>query len=106
MARILELVLIANALGGIAGYLGFKVRRAKKATRAGINKAAGAIGVEVFHEDDGIYRTKSGRVLTDEEIERLAKEAEEGYSLAELTQSAEGTPQKRSRLARIGDKIS
>jgi hypothetical protein len=37
------------------------------------------------HEQDGsLYRTKSGRLLTDADIERLAEEAERGYGLDQL----------------------
>jgi hypothetical protein len=86
MARILELVLIANALGGIAGYLGFKVRRAKQATKAGVNKAAGMIGVEVYHEDDAEPLPPDPRLVK------------------ELTSDGSAKP-KKSVLARVGETI-
>lgn len=34
--------------------------------------------------DEREYRTKSGRILTDEDFERLADEAEAGYDVAHL----------------------
>lgn len=36
-------------------------------------------------EDVGVFRTDSGKVLTDDDIERLSEEAEKGYDISRLT---------------------
>ena len=43
-------------------------------------------------EDEKTYRTKSGRVLTDADIEHLADEAERGYDVEELKARRRGRP--------------
>lgn len=85
MARIVELVLILNGLGGIATYLGFKVRRTRQAAKRGVNRVAGLAGVEVYHEEDDAEPPAPDP--------RLVKEL-----------NADGT-EKRSKLAKFGDAI-
>jgi hypothetical protein len=43
-------------------------------------------------DDDKTYRTKSGRVLIDADIDHLADEAERGYDVEELKQRRRGRP--------------
>ena len=47
----------------------------------------------------GGYRTKSGKVLTDDEIQALADEAEAGYDVSHLTQSKIDTDDKNGEPA-------
>jgi hypothetical protein len=46
-------------------------------------------------EWDGTYRTKSGKVLTDEEIGRLADEAEQGYDVSSMR---DNLPRRQTRV--------
>ena len=43
-------------------------------------------------DNEKSYRTKSGRVLTDADIEQLAGEAERGYDVEELKTRRRGRP--------------
>jgi len=48
------------------------------------------------------YRTKSGRVLTDAEIQKLADEAERGYDVEHLRDRPRETVERvRERLRRL-----
>ena len=50
---------------------------------------------------DQRYRTKSGKVVTDSEIERLADEAEGGYDVELLKQRRRGRPTLGSGPAEV-----
>jgi hypothetical protein len=48
-------------------------------------------------DERDVWRTDSGRVMTDEEIQALADEAEKGYDIDKLTPV---TPERRAELRR------
>ena len=52
-------------------------------------------------EDSQTYRTKSGQVLTDADIEALADEAERGYDVEELKVRRRGRPAMGSGPAEV-----
>ncbi len=52
-------------------------------------------------ESDKSYRTRSGKVLTDSEIERIADEAEGGYDLDVLKGRKRGRPTLGSGPAEV-----
>lgn len=95
MARIVELVLILNGLGGIATYLGFKVRRTRQAAKRGVNKVAGLAGVEVYHEDE--EQAKREHLPHFQPYDPNCRACQEDRK--------EETPEKRSALAKFGDAI-
>lgn len=49
---------------------------------------------------DKPFRTKSGRILSDEEIEALADEAERGYEVSEIVAV---TDERRAELRRLAE---
>lgn len=76
MARIVELVLILNGLGGIATYLGIKAHR----LRSGARKLVGGDDEPEFDHT-------------------------QGHIAANLYHEEPEKPPKRSFLAKVGDKI-
>ncbi len=91
MARIVELVLILNGLGGIATYLGIKAHRLKRGARklVGVSDEEGA---EKYGSEWG-----PGHPEWEEEWRRQVKEELEAEKRAK---------KKPSFLARVGNRIS
>lgn len=62
-------------------------------------------GEIVKGKTEKIYRTQSGKILTDADFERLADEAEKGYDVDAILQRRSSKPWELLELRRIGDKM-
>lgn len=75
MGRMMEILVSVSAIAGIATFLGF---------RAMARKAVRSLGRKP--KAQRTYRTTSGKVLTDDDVQSLADEAERGYDVEHLNE--------------------